>query len=208
MANNDILQKLQNPEPIDWSTYKAPGESSYVRPPVPVDKEGKRLTFEGILPPVFTYEANPAGELVVSADPIVLKGSDYKIRFTKISGKQFVRDNGAKSSFLANFVKAVSKDARPQTWQDYMRLIDTFGRRPFKFTADWEAYDKETQTTVAKGYKNFPLDKKVNDGFTRTPWVNVAPDGKVLGDDATEEQLKKSRRVFANLKVANYIAVK
>jgi hypothetical protein len=186
------LNNLQNPEPIDWANYKDPGESSYTRPPVPVDKDNKRIVFEGVLPPGFTYKANN-GILLVTVDPIQIKGMGYKIRFTTVSAKNFVRDNGTSSSFLANFVRAVDKTARPQTAQDYIRVVDGFARKTFKFTADWEAYDKESGTTICKGYANFPLDEKVNDGFTRVPWIEVGEgNGK--------------RRVFANLKIANYIA--
>ncbi len=199
-----FINSLKNPDPIDWSTYKAPtGEGTWVKPPIPEDKEGKKVIFEGILPPGFTYDSKD-GNLIVKVDPITLKGSPYQLRFTSISGKAFQSSYGDKAmvSFLANFVRSVDKTVRPQTAQDYIKAIEGFARRPFKFTADWEAYDKDTQTTVAKGYKNFPLDPKVNDGYTRLPFVEL------VVKPAEGDTPAVTRRVFANLKVKNYIAAK
>jgi hypothetical protein len=188
-ASADVLSALQNPEAIDWNTYTGTKASNYTPPPIPVGKDGKRLTFEGVLPPQFVYSAKD-GILQVLADPIVIKGLNYNIRFNNISAKRFQNSDGKDQSFLADFVKAVDKNARPATAQDYIRTIDGFARRTFKFRADWEAYDKESGKTVAKKYAEFPLDATVNDGFTRTPWVTL-PDG---------------RKVFANLKIKSYLA--
>lgn len=190
-ASAETLKDLQNPEPIDWSTYTGTKESSYVPPPIPVGKDGKRLTFEGVLPAGFTYSAKN-GILQVLADPIVVKGANYTIRFNNISAKRFTNSDGKDQSFLADFVKACDKNSKPTTAQDYIKTIDGFARRTIRFRADWEAYDKESNTTVAKKYAEFPLDEKVADGFTRTPIIT----------------LKDGRKVFANLKIKSYIAVK
>jgi hypothetical protein len=200
-VDQSFINSLKNPDPIDWSTYKAPQESGgWVKPPAPKNAEGKFVTFEGVLPAGFVYDSKD-GNLIVKIDPIVLKGSDYKIRFTSISAKQFDSQFGnGKVSFLANFVKSVDKNARPQTAQEYIKVIDTFARRPFKFTADWEAYDKESGTTVAKGYGNFPEDP--NKPGERLPYVDL-PTGQVGADGKP-----LTRRVFANLKIKNYIAMK
>lgn len=184
-----MLNNLVEPPKVDWAGYAVAGE--YIPPPVPVDAEGNPVVFEGVAPAKFEFKATKDNYLSAIIDPIEIRGSKYQIRFTQISVKKFSRDGKeVEASMFGNYLKAISKDVRAQTNQEYMRAAESTARRPFKFKADWDAWDKETSTVVADSYSKFPVDP--NNPGKRLPFITL-PDG---------------RKVFARLKIKQFVAIK
>lgn len=185
-----LLDKLKQPEQVNWDKYQGPG--NYTPPPQPKDAEGKPVRFKGIAPPQFTFDATREGYLQALIDPIVItseQGKGYSLRFTRASVKKFTKRDGEQleASMLGNYLRAVDKNLKPQTNQDYVRAVESTARRAFEFTADWEAYDSETNQTVAEKWEDFPVDP--SKAGARLPFIETAD----------------KRRLFARLRVKQFV---
>ncbi len=193
-ADATLLEKLRQPEQVNWDKYKVPGD--FTPPPQPKDADGKPLQFKATAPPAFEFSATQEGFLMAKIDPItILEGSakGYQIRFTNASAKKFTNrktNEQIEASMLGNYLRSVDKNLRPQTNADYIKAVESTARRAFSFTADWDAYDSEAQKSVAEKYEDFPVDP-ANPG-KRLPYITL-PDG---------------RRLWARLRIKQFIPVK
>jgi len=147
--STDISQlNLQEPDQIDWAGYQLQSTGG-----------GKAIppagTYQGAAPSTFDYQ-DKDGKLVVLMDPITILGptnAGYALRFTRVSTKKYSNRN---ASPAGDYLKAQGVPSQPRTNQDYVDAVESTAGRPFQFDLDWEAWDKETQETLAKGMDAFP----------------------------------------------------
>jgi hypothetical protein len=155
---------LREPEQTDWDNYNS-GGSSYTPPPPALDNNGNSIRYFGTVEG-FT-ETNPDnGYLQFLLDPIkMIRSGAYDgttLRFTRASLKPFekngtpIKGNPTK---LGNFLRATGLNVKPQTNDDYRAAVRAAKGRPFGFTLDWEAYNKDTGESI-KGFLSFPEDRE------------------------------------------------
>lgn len=165
-STNDLSQmNLKEPAQVDW---EAPTGSSYQAPPPAAGPDGKAIVYYGVAAEI--KETDPDdGYLNVLLDPIkvVRNGTydGYQIRFTRCSTKPFMKKDAegvlqpmkGNPNRLANFLRSTGVAGKPQQNSEYRSSIKAVTGRPFPFTIDWEAYNKDTGERL-KGYQNFPDD--------------------------------------------------
>lgn len=160
--SNDIAQTgLKEAPQVDWDNYNS-GGSKYVAPPIPLGADGRSITFYGVASP---KEDKPDQDyLNFLLDPIKIVRSGaadgYLVRFTRASLRPFMKNGEpmrGNPNMLANFLRACGVQNKPQRNDEYRLAVKNCSGRPFPFTADWEAYNKDTDETI-KGYTNFPED--------------------------------------------------
>lgn len=133
------------------------------------------------VPETFEFGTSKAKALKVQIDPLVIADGEhkgYRIRFTSASFKRFKRGNGMASQ-VEDYLRANGIATIPQSNAEAAQLIESTAGRVIPVDLDWEAYDKESQETVAKSYDEFPSDG--NGG--RLPYVENA-NGKRLRANA------------------------
>lgn len=167
MSNDMAQTNLQEPAKVDWDNYNS--GSKYQAPPPALGPDGKAITYYGVAAEVKEDQPDK-GFLQFILDPIkiVRSGSHdgYAIRFTRASVRPFTKKNketGEEEAVkgnpnkLANFLRAVGLQVKPQTNADYRASVKAAAGRTFPFTVDWEAYNKDTGERV-RGYLSFPED--------------------------------------------------
>ncbi len=201
---NDIAQvNLKEPEQVDWDALAS--GSSYVAPPPALDANGNPIVYFGVTEP---KETDPdEGYLNYLFDPIKLTRSGgydgYTLRFTRASTRPFQKNGEpikGNPNKLANFLRATGLAVKPQTNADYRAAVQATKGRPFPFTVDWEAYNKDTGEKI-KGYLSFPLDPErpgqrksiLKQGDT---YQEVDRKGNVLGVKRVESEI-----LFANARL-------
>lgn len=159
---NDLAQtNLKEPVQVDWDAL---GKSGYTPPPPALGPDGKSITYYGVVETATPTDSDE-DYLNFLLDPIKIvrsgQGADgVTLRFTRASTKPFMKNGQAlrgNPNKLANFLRAVGVQARPQTNADYTAAVKAAVGKPFGFTLDWEAYNKDTGEKV-KGFSNFPDD--------------------------------------------------
>lgn len=162
MTNDLAQQNLREPEQTDWDNYNS-GGSSYVAPPPAMDPNGKWITYFGVAE---ASETEPDdGYLNYLLDPVKIvrssNGQDGQtLRFTRASVRPFQKNGQnikGNPNKLANFLRATGLAVKPQTNEQYRDAVKAAKGRPFGFTLDWEAYNKDTGERI-KGYLAFPTD--------------------------------------------------
>jgi hypothetical protein len=162
MSNTDTAQlNLREPEQLDWDAL-AKG-STYQAPPPAYDNQGRPIVFYGQASPVVT-DPTKEGYLQILLDPIKVVKSGAAdgtlIRFTRVSTRPFMKNGEpmrGNPNSLANYLRSAQVSAKPQNNADYVAAVKATAGKTFSFTADWEAYNKDTGETI-KGYLNFPDD--------------------------------------------------
>lgn len=158
---------LREPEQVDWDNYNS--GSKFAPPPPALDANGKPIVYYGVVGEAKEDEPD-RGFLSFLLDPIKIvrsgNGADgYSIRFTRASVRPFTKKDASGEEVpvkgnpnkLANFLRAVGLQVKPQTNSDYRAAVKAASGRTFPFTIDWEAYNKDTGERV-KGYLSFPED--------------------------------------------------
>lgn len=165
MPTADISQtSLREPEPADWDSF---GKSTYQPPPPAMGPDGKPIVYMGAIDTL--TETDPdEGYLNYQIDAKIVRSGaptdGTKVRiwastrpFTKLgpSGERVpIAGNPNK---LGNLLRAVGVSAKPQRNAEYVAALKAIGSKPFPFTLDWVAKNRETGEVV-KGYLNFPDD--------------------------------------------------
>ena len=216
---NDIAQQnLTEPAQVDWANY---GKSGYQPPPPALDANGKTIVYQGKAE--VTIDEPDSGDLGTflqyKLDPLTIigpQGAGYQIKFTRASTRPYLvtGPDGQKvpkkgnPNRLADYLRAAGATAKPQLNNEYQAAVNLIKSKPFSFTIDWEAYDKETGERV-KGYNAFPDDPE-RPGFKKAilkagDVVNVLNQkGEVTG----QTQVVKSHVLFANARLRFFRDVK
>lgn len=108
------------------------------------------------------------GKLKVTLDPITVvnpggEGDGYEVRFTQLSAKPYAVTY-RKGSQAIDFIRACGINANPQSLDELKNYLKMCSGKTFQFALQWEAYNKDTQTST-KGMDNFPL---LEDGKRQT----------------------------------------
>jgi hypothetical protein len=159
---SDIAQvNLKEPAQVDWDSL---GGSKWAPPPPAVGLDGKALVYYGVTTPVEDKPDEDNLNFLLDPIKIVKSGSadGYQIRFVRASTKVLTdfktkEPKKGNPNKLAQYLRAAGIQQKPQTNADYRACVKATTNKPFAFTIDWEAYNKDTQESV-KGYLNFPLD--------------------------------------------------
>lgn len=142
------------------------------------------------LPAVITDEifgTGGEGQLNAKFDPLTIRGGDYdgfEVRFTTVSTKRYSNRNACS---MGDLILAARSPYRPVNDEQWKQAIHALAGQFVEANLTWEAYDKQTQQTLAKGMDNFP---KLPDGSHQ----------RYLELDDPHAQDGK-RRVWANIKV-------
>lgn len=166
---NDISQtNLREPNQTDWDNYNS--GSKYIAPPPALGADGRPITYYGIAEKAeekanqYAVDSEGNAYLNFQLDPVKIVRSGghdgYVLRFTEASVKPFEKGGApikGNPNKLANFLRAAGLQARPQTNNEYRASVRAAIGKPFGFTIDWVAKNKETGEEV-KGYSNFPDD--------------------------------------------------
>jgi len=147
---------------IDPTTLKAPDQeqwAAYDREFPPPPPAGRYL-FKA--PNEFTYEDHE-GFMRVVVDPVeiqdVPEGKDARIRFTRCSAKPRTMGRMAGTSRLTDYLKACGiPPVESDDPNDWVAAIDSTVGALFEAYIDWDAYDTETQETLANRYSEFEDD--------------------------------------------------
>lgn len=108
----------------------------------------------------------------------------YTIKYSRLSSKKYTARNGSQ---VLDFLRACGIDARPKNEAELRAAVKSAAGRPFQFQLVWEAYNKNSETTLS-GEENFPLK---SDG-TRQSWI--------------KDEFDDQKRWFANGKVRYYVS--
>lgn len=187
MSTNSDSVQLDLPT-VDWDNLDsaAVGGGSFPPPPQATDAEGKAIVYFGQVESDFPEDAfgqSQAGALKAKIDTITLvnngPGIDgQKLRFTSISSKLYQdRKTGEprnSSQMIRYFQSAGVTYLKPQTEAEYKAAVRATKGKLVAFTVDWECYDKQTKTSVVKGYDSFAGPAGAKD-----PVVQL-PDGRKL----------------------------
>ena len=204
---------LREPEKCDWDNLGA--SSTYVGPPDVLDAQEKPITFQGVIQDV-KAGADKEGYLEFLLDPVKLvktptgRHDGYEIRFTRVGVAPFTKldpSTGERKPIKGNPNKAAQAlrstglQAKPQTNAEYAASFDRVKGKAALFTADWEAYNKDTGERV-RGYKAFPIDPErpgQRKAILRKGDIYNVVDSK--GNPTGETKVVESDVLFANLKV-------
>lgn len=91
--------------------------------------------------------------------PVYAGTGQYKLYDRKT--KQPIPGKFRNASPILDYFRAFGIDARPTSVEEYVSLLQATAGREAEVQGDWEAYDSETKTTVAKKWEDFP-DEFVN----------------------------------------------
>ena len=162
----------------DTMTYKVPppemfddyDTGQWVPPPqakeIGADGKAKAMVYTATAPAAdkFSFRADRNGFLMAVIEGIKLS-TDYEIRYTYASSAPFPKKDKAgnvtgtrNASTFGNYLRAHGMSVRPSTPEEYENLALATAEREFQCTLDWEAYDGDTQTTVADKWDAFPDD--------------------------------------------------
>ncbi len=166
MANDMAQQNLKEPETADWDNWNA--GSKYAPPPPAVGPDGAAIIYYGVVGEAKQTDPDE-GYLNILLDPIkiVRSGSfdGQTLRFTRASVKPFTKAGAdgnrtpikGNPNKLGNYLRACGLQAKPQTNSEYLASVKATMNKPFPFTLDWEAYNKDTGERI-RGFVNFPDD--------------------------------------------------
>lgn len=198
------------------------GQSDFVPPPQPKTVTGskvKYVQFIAQVPPASGIKLRDEngrflttrdGYLKAVIDGITLVESGYKIGQTHIGTGQYRkydRKTGQPTGELRNASPAMDYfrghgiDAKPNSAEEYEQLFTATADRQFQITADWSAYDKDSQSDVAGKWEEFPDASTDVEAFSRL-YPGVDPAGKKLPFIE-----KNGKRFWARLQVKRYVAV-
>lgn len=163
--SNDIAQiNLREPEQVDWEHYSS--GSTYQAPPPALGNDGKPIVYYGLLRGFKEADKSDDGYLNLILDPIEITRSGAfdktLLKFTRASVKPFQRNGEnikGNPNKLANFLRAVGLQVRPQTNEDYLAAVKASLNKPFAFTIDWEGYNRDTGEAI-RGFLSFPEDSE------------------------------------------------
>lgn len=145
----DVSQlNLQAPDPIEWDQYQEAGSPQ--APPI-------AGTYTGAVEKI-DITATKEGKLMFVLDPVTIVGptaSGEQVRFTKVSTKKYKNRN---ASPAGDYLRAhgIVLTHNPSN-EEYVTLFESTVGKPFNFDLDWEAYDKEDQTSF-EGMETFPVN--------------------------------------------------
>jgi hypothetical protein len=142
---------LKAPDPDQWEAY----DRGFAPPP-----PAGRYLFKA--PNDFTYEDHD-GYMRLVLDPIEIQdcpeGKDAKIRFTRCSAKPRTMGRLAGSSRLTDYIKACQlPPVESNDPNDWVAAIESTAGAMFEAFVDWDAWDSETQETLANQYSEFEDD--------------------------------------------------
>lgn len=165
---NDIAQtNLKEPAKVDWENY---GKSKFQAPPPALDANFKPITYYGVATvkldePDTSFDSGPYLQYLLDPIKIVQSGTadGYEVRFTQISVRPYtiVNDKGERvpkkgnPNKLADFLRSTGATGTPQLNSEYAAAVKMVNGKPFPFTVDWVAKNKDTGEKV-EGYLAFP----------------------------------------------------
>jgi hypothetical protein len=183
MADISALGELKPIQPLDFEGYADNREFASI----PVKG---RYTVQA--PDSFSaasFTRTRAGALSAQIDPQIIGPANegYKLRFVKVSAKEFKR-NGKTVSQMGDYLRATGVGAG--TLKDEQALADAIeatANRAYEVELDWRAYNKDTQYSL-EGMERFPSDG--NGGYL--PWT-TDPNAK---DPETGEPVRLRAQVI------------
>lgn len=125
----------------------------------------------------FTIDEHVLNAEYLSSAPFPKKAKDGTVMGTR------------NASSLGNYLRAMGLgDARPASPEEYETLVLATAGQTVRVVLDWEGYDRETRTTIATKWEQFPDDP--DDPALKQPFIEV--DG---------------RRVWARARIKRFVAV-
>ena len=163
----DVMQQYKVPPPEMFDEYDT---GQYIPPPQAKEPDGrggfKYAQFQATAPSPdgITFRADRNGFLMAVIKGLKLDGG-YELRHEYASSAPFPKKDkqgnviGTRNaSSFGNYLRAFGLAARPTTQAEYESLAHATAGMPCTVTIDWEAYNSETQTTVADKWEQFPED--------------------------------------------------
>jgi len=132
--------------------------------------------------------------------PVYLGTSQYKVYDRKT--KQPIPGKFRNASPASDYFRAFGIDARPTTGQEYVDLLQATAERETEVQGDWEAYDSETKTTIAKKWEDFP-DEFVN---AKGDVVEATAEGAVKSGRKRPFIVRNGKNFWAKLSVKRWIS--
>jgi hypothetical protein len=167
MSESVLQQQLKVPPPEMFDDYDT---GQWVPPPqakeLGADGKAKYIQYEAQAPGVdkFSWRGDKNGYLMLVIEGIKLV-SGYEFRKDYLSSAPFPKRDRAgnvtgtrNASTLGNYFRAHGMAVRPATEDEYRAYAEATADRTFYCTIDWEAYDGDTQSTVADSWDAFPDD--------------------------------------------------
>lgn len=189
---------LRQPDPINWEQHDK--GSNYQPPPPALGPDGKEIIYTGVLTQPAVPDVTDEGFRKYVMGPIKIiksgNGADgYLLKFFEPSVKLFSNGKQSKVSLL---LRSAGIMGQPQTNAEYDAALAQIkpGSRPFQFTIDWEARNKDTGEQI-RGYKNFPDDPQ-RPGYKKA----ILHAGDTYTDANGTQQVVKSDVLFANGRIA------
>lgn len=177
----DTMTQFKVPPPEMFDDYDVGGK--WVAPPqakqVGADGKAKFIQYSVTAPnpDKFTWRGDKNGFLMLVVDGFKLENG-YEMRKEYLSSAPFPKKDKAgnvtgtrNASTLGNYFRAHGMSVRPTTEDEYKAYAEATAGREFQASIDWEAYDKDTQSTVADSWDQFPDDPE-NPG-QKLPWIEV-----------------------------------
>ena len=121
-------------------------------------------TYVGSAPDTFEYSATKNGDLMVTLGAVKIvapTNAGFELKFQRASSKTYKNRN---SSPAIDYLRACGITTIPGSNDELVALVESTAGKPFQFDLDWEAYDKDDQTSI-EGYENFPDDGKDGKAF-------------------------------------------
>ena len=131
-----------------------------------LDGKAKFIQYQAIVPLAdkFSWRGDKNGFLMLVIDGIKLT-TGYEFKKDYLSSAPFPKKDKAgnvtgtrNASTLGNYFRAHGMSVRPSTEDEYKAYAEATAGREFSVTIDWEAYDSDSQSTIADSFDSFPDD--------------------------------------------------
>lgn len=145
------LGELRPVEQLDLDNYKPNQE------PTPLPKAGVyTMQAPDTFPPV--TRSQKSGAMLVELNPTIVEApyEGYKVRFVKVSAKQFKR-GGQQASQLGDYLKACGISGRLADEAAQAEAVDQTANKTFRAEVDWKVWNKATNSEIV-GMEKFPSD--------------------------------------------------
>lgn len=182
---------LQTGEPLDLDVYPVNREGGASFP-----KAGKYILQ---VQPAITFGQSKANALTASLDAVIVgpTNTDFKVRYIRVSAKQYPRKDASGTQRLASqmgdLLKACGVEGTFDGPQALADAVESTVGRSFTAMVDWRAYNKNNPGFEVKGMDNFP----VGPNGERQPWT--------VDPDDIDPETNEPRRLRANLEVTRFI---
>lgn len=188
MADISNLTGLLPVQELDLDNYADAKEAA------PLPKAGVYTVQAPDSFPSSAFGATKLGNLSVQIDPTIIAPSNqgFKIRFTKVSAKQFQR-SGKTASQLGDYLRAAGLREKFSTVQQQADAVEMTANRQYQVELDWRAYNKNTGFTL-EGMERFPSDGSGG----HLPWCE--------DPNATDPETGKPVRLRAQVVVKRFIS--